>query len=140
MKILTTLSVSLLAFVAGCVSLAPEIESSLGTWIGAPVVKFFAVNPEPASMIDMITHRVYKWDSSQSGVITTAVTTNCTPSIVEGGTPSCYSYGGTAIPWSTRCAYSVTVDLDNNIIATQLLGADCDGQMPTPRYVVETSE
>ncbi len=140
MKILTTLSVSLLAFVAGCVSLAPEIESALGTWVGAPVVEFFEVNPEPTSMVDLISHRVYKWDSSQSGVITTAVQTNCGASVVEGGAPSCYSYGGTAIPWSMRCAYTVTVDPGNQIIATELIGADCSGQMPVARYGVVASD
>ena len=135
------LAAPVLVLLTGCVSLAPEMESTLDTWMGAPVVEFFAVNSEPTSMIDLITHRVYRWDSTQSGVITTPVTTNCTPSIVEGGTPSCYSYGGNAIPWSTRCAWSLTVDLENRIIATQLLGADCSGQMPVARYgVVEASE
>ena len=69
---------------SGC-ALNPEYQASLDSWVGAPVVDFFAEHREPDSMIDMIDYRVYVWDRSIIAAYTSPVTTTCTTPIDLGG-------------------------------------------------------
>ena len=121
---------------SGC-ALNPEYQASLDSWVGAPVVDFFAEHREPDSMIDMIEYRVYVWDDTT--VVTTSVPGNtvCTGTVPIGNgmstTPNCTTYGGGVYSGSYSCAWKLRVQ-DNVITEAELMGDSCDtDERPVPR-------
>ena len=124
-----TLLITLFTFVglSGC-ALNPEYQASLDSWVGAPVVEFFAVHREPDSMIDMIDYRVYVWDRSITTASTSPVTTTCTTPIDLGGgimsAPVCTNYGGHTSVATSQCAWKLRVR-ENVITEGTLIGDNC---------------
>lgn len=125
---------------SGC-ALNPQYQTSLDSWVGAPVVDFFAQHREPDSMIDMIDmidYRVYVWDRSISAAYTTPVTTTCTTPIDLGGgfmsAPLCTNYGGYTSVSTSQCAWRLRVQ-KNVITGVMLIGDSCSaGERPVSRH------
>ena len=113
---------------SGC-ALNPEYQASLDSWVGAPVVDFFAEHREPDSMIDMIDYRVYVWNRSISSAYTSPVTTTCTTPIDLGGgimsAPVCTNYGGYTSVSTSQCAWKLRVR-ENVITEAELIGDSCN--------------
>lgn len=112
---------------SGC-ALNPEYQASLDSWVGAPVVDFFAEHREPDSMIDMIDYRVYVWNRSIIAAYTSPVTTTCTTPIDLGGgimsAPVCTNYGGHTSVSTSQCAWKLRVR-ENVITEVTLIGDNC---------------
>ena len=122
--------IALCAFIglSGC-TLNPQYQASLESWVGSPVVDFFAEHREPDSMIDMIDYRIYVWDRSMVSSSTSPVTTTCTTPIDLGGgimsAPVCTNYGGYTSVSASQCAWRLRVDKDNIITEAELIGDSC---------------
>jgi len=126
----------LIVGLSGC-ALNPEYQASLDSWVGAPVVDFFAEHREPDSMIDMIDYRIYVWDSTLVSTVYVPGNTVCTAgvSLPMGGTtaPYCTTYGGGAYSGSSSCAWKLRVR-DNVITEVELLGDSCnENERPVSR-------
>lgn len=122
---------------SGC-ALNPEYVASLDSWVGAPVVDFFAQHREPNSMIDMIDYRIYVWDRSVTSASTVPVTTTCTTPIDLGGgimsQPVCTNYGGQTTVMTSQCAWRLRVNKENIITGAELIGDVCNAnERPVPR-------
>ena len=123
-----TITTSALLILSGC-ALNPEYVASLDSWVGEPVVDFFARHREPDSMIDMIDYRIYVWDRSVTSAFTSPVTTTCTTPIDLGGgvmsQPVCTNYGGQTTVGTSQCAWKLRVNKDNLLIGAELIGDAC---------------
>ena len=118
-----------LVALSGC-ALNPEYVAALDSWIGAPVVDFFAKHREPDSMIDMIDYRIYVWERSATSAYTSQVTTTCTTPIDLGGgiksQPVCTNYGGNTTVSTSQCAWKLRVNKENVITEAELIGDSCN--------------
>jgi hypothetical protein len=131
------ITLSALTALSGC-ALNPEYVASLDSWVGAPVVDFFAQHREPNSMIDMIDYRIYVWDRSVTSASTVPVTTTCTTPIDLGGgimtQPVCTNYGGQTTVMTSQCAWRLRVNKENIITEAELIGDACNAnERPVPR-------
>ena len=121
------ITLSSLMALSGC-ALNPEYVASLDSWVGAPIVDFFAEHREPDSMIDMIDYRIYIWDRSIAAAYTTPVTTTCTTPIDLGNgistAPVCTNYGGHTSVSTSQCAWKLRVR-ENVITEATLIGDNC---------------
>jgi len=125
------ITLSALMALSGC-ALNPEYVASLDSWVGAPVVDFFAEHREPNSMIDMIDYRIYVWDRSVTSASTVPVTTTCTTPIDLGGgimtQPVCTNYGGQTTVMTSQCAWRLRVNKENIITEAELIGDACNAK------------
>ena len=116
-----------LAALSGC-ALNPEYQASLQSWVGSPVVDFFAEHREPDSMVDMIDYRIYVWDNTSISTYSAQGNTVCTGTVDLGNgmrsTPNCQTYGGGAYSSSSSCAWKLRVQ-DDVITEAELLGDSC---------------
>ncbi|MBU2676471.1 MAG: hypothetical protein KJP16_05255 [Gammaproteobacteria bacterium] len=123
------ITLSALMALSGC-ALNPEYVASLDSWVGSPVVDFFAQHREPNSMIDMIDYRIYVWDRSTTSASTVPVTTTCTTPIDLGGgimsQPVCTNYGGQTTVMTSQCAWKLRVNKENIITGAELIGDACN--------------
>jgi hypothetical protein len=118
---------SALMALSGC-ALNPEYVASLDSWVGAPVVDFFAEHREPDSMVDMIDYRIYVWDNTSISTHSVQGNIVCTGTVDLGNgmrsTPNCQTYGGGAYSLSSSCAWKLRVR-DDVITEVELLGDSC---------------
>ena len=133
----TPLTILCLCIVLSGCALNPQYQASLDSWVGVPVVEFFAAHREPDSMVDMIDYRIYIWDNTR--VVTTSVPGNtvCTGTVPlpMGGTtnPHCSTYGGGAITGTSSCAWKLRVK-DDIITQAELVGDRCSqSELPVSR-------
>jgi len=136
MKAITVFVVTLA--VTGCATtLNPEYQASLDSWVGRPVVEFFAVHPEPNSMIDMIDYRIYVWNSTEIITGSNPDIISCTPGVDLGTgvttAPTCVNYGGGSYSATSSCAWKLYVK-DNVVTDATLTGDGCEKkERPVPR-------
>ena len=116
---------------SGCAATArQDFHEELSVWEGKSINEFLAISKSPNEVLSISDYTLYRWNNSESGVITTAPQTNCTttPGLPgEFGTPpvtTCNTYGGSSTPYTESCSFAFRVRHEI-ISAVEVTGNGC---------------
>ncbi len=116
---------------SGCAATArQDFHDELSVWEGKSIKEFLAISKSPDEVLLISDYTLYRWNKSESGVITTTPQTNCTttPGLPgEFGSPpvtTCNTYGGSSTPYTETCSFAFRVRHEI-ISAVEVTGNGC---------------